>query len=170
MNIFFSLIDESAARVIVRWRYEPPYDIYNLRDSAESIQYALDPQNHFYIMRDESGELVGFCSFGEDGQVPGGDYGAEALDIGMGIRPNLTGQGHGSNFGSAVLNFAERKSQPVAFRVTIAAFNQRARRVWEVNGFQQVQSFTHKNSKREFIVMVRDVNINKKNHESKSHV
>jgi len=51
MNIFFSLIDESAARVIVRWRYEPPYDIYNLRDSAESIQYALDLQNHFYIMR-----------------------------------------------------------------------------------------------------------------------
>ena len=158
MNIAFAPMDEPAARAIVRWCYEPPYHIYNLEDSPESIQYALDPQYNYHAMRDENGELVGFCSFGEDGQVPGGDYQAEALDIGMGIRPDLTGQGYGRDFVAAVLDFAQREFKPVAFRVTIAAFNHRARRVWESNGFKQTQAFIHQDSNREFIVMTRSVN------------
>lgn len=154
MEIIFSPIDEPAAREIVCWRYEPPYDIYNLEDSTDSIQYALDPHNNFYTMRAENGELVGFCSFGEDGQVPGGDYAADALDIGMGIRPAFTGQGRGVDFSLAVLNFAQKEFQPIAFRVTIAAFNQRAQRVWQKNGFRRIQTFTHESSKREFMVMI----------------
>ena len=47
MIISFSPIDEQAASEIVRWRYEPPYEIYNLEDLAESIQYALDPQYNY---------------------------------------------------------------------------------------------------------------------------
>ena len=158
MNITFSPLDEPAAREIVRWRYEPPSDIYNLEGSEESVQYALDPQYNYFAMRVENGELVGFCSFGEDGQVPGGDYSADALDIGMGIHPEYTGRGLGGDFVSAVLDFARERFRPTAFRVTIAAFNQRAQQVWEKNGFKPVQSFTHQISKRDFIVMTRDAN------------
>jgi RimJ/RimL family protein N-acetyltransferase len=155
MIISFVPIDEQAASEIVRWCYEPPYEIYNLEDSKESIQYALDPQYNYTVMRDESGRLVGFCSFGVDGQVPGGDYRAEALDIGMGICPDFTGKGLGSSFVRAVLDFAEKEFHPKTYRVTIAAFNRRARRVWEKNGFQQVQSFIHADSRREFCVYTR---------------
>ena len=109
-------------------------------------------------MRDESGRLVGFCSFGVDGQVPGGDYRAEALDIGMGICPDFTGKGLGSSFVRAVLDFAEKEFQAKAYRVTIVAFNRRARRVWERNNFQQVQSFIHADSRREFCVYTWDAN------------
>jgi ribosomal-protein-alanine N-acetyltransferase len=153
MSISFFLIDAPAARAIVRWCYEPPYDIYNLEDSPETIQYALDPQNNFYAMRDKSGELIGFCSFGKDGQVPGGGYTDDALDIGMGIRPDLTGRGRGSDFAAAVLDFARREFHPLAFRVTIAAFNQRAQRLWEKNGFHPIRRFTHKASERKFVIM-----------------
>ena len=159
MKISFAPIDEQAASEIVRWCYEPPYEIYNLEDSEESIQYALDPKYNYTIMRDESGRLVGFCSFGVDGQVPGGDYRAEALDIGMGICPDFTGKGLGSGFVRAVLDFAEKEFHPKIYRVTIAAFNQRARRVWEKNGFQQVQSFIHADSRREFCVYTRNAKI-----------
>ena len=159
MIISFSPIDEPAAREIVCWRYDPPYDIYNLEDSDEAIEYALDPQYNYFAMRNESGALVGFCSFGEDGQVPGGDYAADALDIGMGIHPDFTGQGLGSDFVLAVLDFARREFRPITFRVTIAAFNQRAQRVWVKNGFQLIQTFTHQRSNRKFVVMVRNANV-----------
>jgi sigma-B regulation protein RsbU (phosphoserine phosphatase) len=158
MSLSFFPIDEPAAREIVTWQYEPPYDIYNLEDIETSIQYALDPQNNFYTMRTENGELAGFCSFGLDGQVPGGDYTDDALDIGMGIRPDLTGQGKGADFVLAVLNFARSKFAPRQFRVTIAAFNQRAQQVWKKNGFTPIQDFTHQASQREFIVFTRDAN------------
>lgn len=155
MIIVFDPMEEPAARAIARWRYEPPYDIYNLENSTESIRYALDPRNNYYTMRNDDGDLIGFCSFGLDGQVPGGDYRLEALDIGMGVRPDLTGKGHGSQIAANVLNFARKTFQPTIFRVTIAAFNQRARRVWEKMGFQEIQNFTHQESQREFIVMLR---------------
>ena len=158
MNLVFSPIDQPAAREIVTWRYEPPYDIYNLEDSESAIDYALDPQYKFYAMRAENGELVGFCSFGKDGQVPGGDYSGDALDIGMGIRPGLTGRGQGADFVLAVLDYARCAFAPRQFRVTIASFNQRAQRVWEKNGFTPIQTFTHQASKREFIILIRDAN------------
>ena len=153
-SISFAPMDESTARAIAAWRYEPPYDLYNLEDSEEAVQYAQDPLNNLYIMWNQDGELIGFCSFGKDGQVPGGDYSVPALDIGMGIRPDLTAQGKGSDFARAVLNFAQGNFHPTAFRVTIAAFNQRAQRVWEKIGFQPVQTFTPPESDREFIVYV----------------
>jgi RimJ/RimL family protein N-acetyltransferase len=166
MKISFAPIDEHAASEIVRWCYEPPYEIYNLDNTHESIEYALNPQYNFTIMRDENGRLVGFCSFGLDGQVPGGDYRAEALDIGMGICPDFTGKGLGSSFVRAVLDFAEKEFQAKAYRVTIAAFNRRARRVWERNNFQQVQSFIHADSRREFCVYTRNANIKAGQHVS----
>ena len=147
-------LDESAAHEIVRWRYETPYNIYNIEDTEKSIRYALDRQNNFFAMRNENNELVGFCSFGQDGQVPGGDYAEDALDIGMGIRPDLTGHGLGSEFVTAVLGFARKEFSPQNFRVTIAAFNQRAQRVWKKNGFKQFQTFIHKTSSREFIILI----------------
>ena len=76
----------------------------------------------------------------------------------MGIRPELTGQGRGASFVLAVLDFARNAFAPGQFRVTIAAFNKRAQRVWEKNGFVPIQTFTHQASKREFIVMIRDAN------------
>jgi len=154
-QIAFSTLDESAAREVVRWRYDPPYDIYNIEDSDDAIQYAIDPQNGFFAMRDETGNLLGFCSFGDDGRVSGGDYGLEALDIGMGIHPDLTGQGRGAAYVAAVLDFARTEFVPVCLRVTIAAFNLRAQRVWEKNGFRPVQTFHREADNREFVVLVR---------------
>ncbi len=93
MVIIFQPMNETEAQAIVSWRYEPPYDIYNL-DSPDqpAIRYFLEPQNAFYSITGQAGDMAAFCSFGPDGQVPGGDYKANALDIGMGLRPNLTGQ------------------------------------------------------------------------------
>jgi RimJ/RimL family protein N-acetyltransferase len=157
MSLIFKPFDETSAYTIISWRYEPPYDIYNLMDppDEEDIEYLLDPQNAFHRIVNESGNLLAFCSFGPDGQVPGGDYNANALDIGLGLRPNLTGQGHGLMFVNAVLDFARRTFAPTKFRVTVAEFNQRALRVWVKAGFRRVQIFQKDGGGQNFVVLIR---------------
>ena len=155
-------ITRSAALILLAWRYPPPYDIYNLADDdqaddATTIAYLLNPAHHFYEMTLPQEGIVGFCSFGEDGQVPGGDYLQPALDIGMGIRPDLTGKGLGAIFVQAVIQFAVEMFRPKLLRVTIATFNERAQRVWQQNGFQPIQKFVHEGAKRPFTIFICNV-------------
>ena len=154
VDLTFTRMDRASALEIIQWRYPPPYDIYNLAEGKDTLAYALDPKNNLYALRDEDAQLVGFCSFGKDGQVPGGNYSQGALDIGLGIRPDLTGQGQGVEYAGCVLEYARQRFMPVRFRVTIAAFNQRAQKVWARLGFQPVQNFLHLESNSEFVVMV----------------
>lgn len=135
--------DETSAREFLSWRYEPPYDIYNYppEQMETFLQYSIDPENNVYAMFAPDGELIGSCSYGRDAQVPGGDYSEEALDIGLMVKPELTGQGLGAAFAKEVIRNGVSKYAPKKLRVTIAAFNHRAMRVWEKNGFRQTQTF-----------------------------
>ena len=156
MQIFFSTISDDQVRQFVSWRYEPPYDIYNENPAQveEIVAYYRNPQFQAHSMTDDNGRLIGICSFGPDGRVPGGLYHHDALDIGLAIRPDLTGQGQGHTFIQAVLNFAWKKFQPPACRVTIAAFNKRAQRVWQKVGFTQVEQFGRQRDGMPFVVLV----------------
>ena len=161
MPFIFKPMDEASIYKFVAWRYDPPYDIYNLENppTEESIQYFLDPQNAYHSITDESGNLLASCSFGADGQVPGGDYSADALDIGLGVRPDLSGQGDGSLFVNAVIGFARDTFAPTILRVTVAEFNQRALRVWEKAGFRRVQIFQRNSASRTYVVLRRELEI-----------
>jgi ribosomal-protein-alanine N-acetyltransferase len=150
-------MDEASARAIQEWRYEAPYDVYNEAfDSIEAgVAFLTDSCNGYYALVNECGELVAFCCFGLDAQVPGGDYEAEALDVGLGVRPDLTGHGHGLEFVNAVLGFAQQEFVFNAFRVTVAAFNERALRVWEKAGFRRQQTFGREPDGMSFVVLTR---------------
>jgi GNAT superfamily N-acetyltransferase len=159
MSFTFRPLDEISAQTILDWQYEPPYDIYNLAspDPEGVLQYLLDPQNAFYSIYGQMGNLEAFCSFGPDGQVNGGDYSTPALDIGLGVRPDLTGQRRGSQYISAVIDFAIHTYSPERLRVTIADFNSRAMRVWEKAGFQVVQKFQGGWTNMDFVIMMKIV-------------
>lgn len=156
-------MDEDSAQMILGWRYEPPYDIYDLglaaddeADVAEAVAYFF--ANQFYaVLDEETGELVAYCSFGPDGQVPGGNYSQPALDIGMGMRPNLTGQGLGEQFLATAVTFARQTFPFQKLRVTIAAFNKRAQRLCQKAGFVEVDRFESENGGRLFIIFVRNI-------------
>jgi RimJ/RimL family protein N-acetyltransferase len=147
---------EAHARAMLGWHYEPPYDVYDLggSDADEVVKSLLAPEYAYHAILSPGGELVAFCCFGADAQVPGGDYTAEALDIGLGVRPDLTGQGRGSAFVQAVLDFAGQTRPSPAYRVTIAEFNARAQRVWQKAGFCRVQRFVSTHSGRPFATYV----------------
>jgi RimJ/RimL family protein N-acetyltransferase len=155
----FYEMDEASARQIATWQYEPPYDIYNCHPNEveEHVQVLLKPEYHYYTVWNAAGELIAFRCFGEDAQVPGGDYRAEALDMGGGLRPDLTGQGLGARVIEAAFEFARRNFAPKVFRVTVAAFNQRALRVCEKVGYRPVQTFQSTHSSQDFVVLMREV-------------
>jgi len=142
-RIHYAPVDEASAREFLTWKYDPPYDIYNYSPEyfERDLAYHLDPANNLHSMR-IGGELVGYCSFGRDAQVLGGDYSEDALDIGMMIKPELTGQGMGSSYVASVIQHASTQYKPKRLRVTIMVSNLRARRVWGKNGFIMSQQFT----------------------------
>jgi RimJ/RimL family protein N-acetyltransferase len=158
IKIDYRLADEISAREFLGWPYEPPYDIYNCppEQAEEFVRYNIDPANNVYALFDQEDELIGYCSYGGDAQVPGGDYSEKALDIGLMIKPELTGQGLGAKFAGHVIQNGIRLYGPGKLRVTIAAFNKRAIRVWEKHGFQQTQIFKRGMDGMEFIIMMVD--------------
>jgi GNAT superfamily N-acetyltransferase len=162
-------MDEGSARVVLSWRYDAPYDVYNCDPETveEAALFLADPANDYYTMSDEDGQLVGFCVFGLDAQVPGGECGDSALDIGLGIRPDLTGRGQGSRYVTSVLDFARSLCAPQTYRVTVAEFNKRALRVWQKAGFRPIQTFAAQGSGRVFVVLMIEV---RRTTESASHL
>ena len=144
MRFTLKPITPCDARAISRWRYGGPYSIYD--GDPTSVDALLEPGLFYHSVYDKRGDLVGYFCFGEDARVPAGRrlgvYEIEpALDVGLGMRPDLTGQGLGEEFVHAGLRFARETYAPPAFRLTVATFNRRAIRVYERAGFETVETF-----------------------------
>lgn len=147
------------AAVIAAWAYPPPYDIYGMDASAGCMEELMD--GSYYTVCDGYGVLAGFFCFGASARVPAGNrlhaYEESGLmDIGLGMAPVLCGKGLGLAFLVRVLAFLREAFSASAFRLTVAAFNKRAIRVYEKAGFQKEGSFlrTDEKGSLEFIIMV----------------
>ena len=60
------------------------------------------------------------------------------VDVGIGLRPELTGHGLGESFLRAQLDYATSQWSPATFRLFVAAWNGRAIRLYERLGFSEV--------------------------------
>ncbi len=137
----FKPLSRADALAIMSWKYPAPYSAYDL-DSQEPTVLAelLRPENRYHaILRGE--EMIGFFCLGPDARVPGWNYDDCALDLGMGLRPDWTGQGRGYGCLTAVLAFVEQESPGRLLRATVLAWNQRAIRVCNRAGFRQLATF-----------------------------
>jgi [ribosomal protein S18]-alanine N-acetyltransferase len=130
-------MDQAEARAISDWCYPSPYSFYDWRADEEDLALLLDDERRkgrFFSAFDEENELVGFFEL----QAKGGD-----LVIGLGLRPDLTGRGLGREFVEAGLAFAQENFHPTRFRLSVAAFNERAIKVYERAGFSTTRAFDH---------------------------
>lgn len=106
--------------------------------------------------------VAGFVCFGKEAQISGahdaGLYAEDALDIGLGLRPDLTGRGLGSGFLAACLDRAIWTRRPSTLRLAVATFNTRAIAVYRRAGFQPVDTCQSPVRGRsvEFLVMIGD--------------
>jgi [ribosomal protein S18]-alanine N-acetyltransferase len=133
----FAPMTEAEAHEIVAWRYEPPYDFYDVPYDVDQERELLDADYraaHYYSVRDEQDELVGYFDF-----VPRG----ADLNIGLGLRPDLTGRGLGRAFVEEGLEFGMSLHFPTRFTLEVAKFNDRARKLYEKVGFIVDGESTH---------------------------
>jgi [ribosomal protein S18]-alanine N-acetyltransferase len=156
----FQEMDTSSAQEMLKWSYPDKYAIYNVHSDQNKIEdeiaFFIDPANQYYSIKDENGVMVAYCCFGEDARVPGGDYSIDALDVGAGTHPDLTGQGNGHLLLGAILDFGRKTLQPTHFRATVAAVNSRAQRACEKAGYHRVDEFTRESDGREFYILLQD--------------
>lgn len=163
MAILLRPLTPAQAREVVCWRYDPPYDIYNILPNGQDeaaitreVALLLDPATRAHALLDPAGNLLGLATFGSDGQVPGGDYPVGALDLGISLRPDLTGRQLGHHFLQAMIDYASAHFPAPALRVTVAEFNQRAQRLVQGAGFQPVDTFAGRQSPhRRYVILLR---------------
>ena len=116
---------------VATWHYEPPYDFYDLASDPEDEAAMRDPARaeHHRAVLDDDGRLDAFWYFDRHGDV---------VEVGIGLRPDLTGRGPGESFLRAQLEYASQSWQPAMFRLFVAAWNERAIRLYERLGFREL--------------------------------
>lgn len=141
---------------MLSWRYPAPYEIYNWSgaDEEAAVEHLLGAELHYMAVLDERDEMIAFRCFGPDAQVPGGDYSEEALDLGGGLQPDLTGRGLGRHVIAAAMAYAMRRFQPACFRTTVASFNLRAKKTCERMGHRVVSTFTRESDGQRFDILM----------------
>ncbi len=127
---------QHEAETISMWEYEAPYDFYNAPADKHDLAELLDPAQRAgqYFSVHAAEELIGFFQLRSDG---------DAVVVGLGLRPDLTGRGLGQSFLEAGLAFAREQFAPARFRLSVVAFNQRAVKVYERAGFVVTRTFMH---------------------------
>jgi [ribosomal protein S18]-alanine N-acetyltransferase len=138
MRYRFEPMSQRQARAVAAWRYDPPYDFYDAVADPEDLAELLDPvqrEGRYFAVLDDSGGLAGSFMFKQEG---------DTIEVGLGLRPDLTDRGLGLPFLLAGLEFARGRYAPARFRLAVAGFNQRAIRVYERAGFHRGESYLHR--------------------------
>ena len=133
----FRQMSDEEAREISRWHYDPPYDFYDSTSEPDDLEELLDParrEGTYFSAFDTVEALVGFFQFESEGGT---------IDVGLGLRPDLTGQGLGLEYLLAGLEFARERFSPERFTLSVVTFNERAIRVYERAGFRRGTVYTH---------------------------
>ncbi|HEY7851222.1 MAG TPA: GNAT family protein [Ktedonobacterales bacterium] len=156
MSLLFTPMTEADAREITAWRYEGPYATYNTPDPAlgadfEYLAELLDVRSqHFAVCEPDQPNAppIGFFAYGSACEV--GDEATASLatpyllrpdgslTIGLGLRPDLTGQHRGLALVEEGLAFAHERYHPSLFRLYVFSWNERALRVYKRAGFVSI--------------------------------
>ncbi len=127
---------EEEAEEVISWRYPGEYSFYDMERDVEDLAElrAAHVREAKYFSALQQGDLIGFFDFEVDGDV---------VEVGLGLRPDLTGQGLGDPFLKAGLEFARTYFAPERFRLRVAAFNRRAIALYERSGFVVTGTYVH---------------------------
>jgi ribosomal-protein-alanine N-acetyltransferase len=124
---------------IYYWRYDGLYARYN--GNALNLQpyVQLRLLNKWmgyecFAVEDEQRLLVGYFTFTK--------HTHRTVEIGLALRPDLTGRGYGLAFVESGLAFGKQRYRAKRFLLTVADFNLRAMKVYTRAGFLMVKPIT----------------------------
>lgn len=125
-----------ANEIAFEWKYGGIYSFYDMTDDEEDLVEFLNPDKweHKFAVLDETKDLIGFYSYYFLNGV---------MWIGFGLRPDLTGKGHGTDFVLSGIEFGINrfKYDKCFIMLAVAKFNERAIKVYEKIGFKQVEEY-----------------------------
>ena len=119
---------QAEAEEVAAWHYPGEYAFYDADSVSDGLSELLDPArrgDEYLAARGPDGSLEGFVQLEAAG---------DGVEIGLGLRPDLTGRGLGLAFTAAAIELAEHRGAERIVLV-VAAFNRRAIRVYERAGF-----------------------------------
>lgn len=134
MTFEFQPLSQGSALVIAnQWKYDGVYSFYDMTADLEDYEEFIDEDlrntnDHYQAM--VNGELAGFFCVVQDGP---------AIEIGLGLRPDLCGKGVGTEFVDQMISLIDAHYQFDKLAVRVAAFNQRAAKVYRRCGFRDVK-------------------------------
>jgi ribosomal-protein-alanine N-acetyltransferase len=121
---------QAEAEEVAAWRYPGEYAFYDADSVPDGLAELLDPARRgeeYFAARGQGGNLEGFVQLEATG---------DGVEIGLGLRPDLTGRGLGLALTTAAIELA-RHCGPERITLVVAAFNARAIRVYERAGFAE---------------------------------
>jgi [ribosomal protein S18]-alanine N-acetyltransferase len=132
MDYKFNEVSQEQAETILNWHYEGEYSFYDYENDEENLVKLLNPHGDIYYMVKKGNDEVGFFCY---------EIEEDSVEIGLGMKPELTGRGMGLDFLKAGINFAISKYNPKEITLSVATFNKRAIKVYEKAGFESVKTF-----------------------------
>jgi ribosomal-protein-alanine N-acetyltransferase len=122
---------EAHADEVATWSYRPPYDFYDVASDPADAAAMHDPAraDHHRAVLGEGGRIDAFWYF---------DWHDDVVEVGIGLRPDLTGRGLGESFFQEELSYAASAWHPTTFRLFVTVWNDRAIRLYERLGFREV--------------------------------
>lgn len=142
------------AQEISCWTYSDEYALYSFVQNDDTINELMNGE--YFACLDSMQNLAGYFCFGKSARIPAvesGVYGADELDIGLGLKPELCGKGFGYAFLKSGMEYAIRHFGAKNFRLTVACFNKRAVNLYGKLGFEITKEVTHAYSHARFYVM-----------------
>lgn len=145
---------EEDTHEFLTWQYEGEYSFYDNSIQEEKIECfkELIGSDMAFSVYNEKNELVGNCEFDNVGTKEN-----VLLAMGVQMKPELTGQGHGYEFCKAIMEQSREKLGFNRLGLAVADFNKRARQVYEKLGFEKVEEdiWTIRGTEYKFIIMER---------------
>ena len=136
---------ESDADIVASWRYPAPYDVYDVSEDPSLDHEMREParwgSSWFAVDGDDPVELAGFLELvaaetGSDGDVE--------IEVGLGLRPDLTGRGLGVELVESALGFCRERWRPRRFALDVFPWNERAIRCYERAGFDRGEVYVRR--------------------------
>jgi GNAT superfamily N-acetyltransferase len=117
------------------WRYDGVMTRYMFSSDPFEQQWVCRPQSGYWQVRTAQHELNGFAVIGGSAQTAGITYARDAVDLLVGLRPDLIGHKHGYALVRDVVTHARALNPHKRLRVSIPSWHLAALAVWQRAGF-----------------------------------
>ena len=148
---FQQMKQEEAKEIADNWKYSGQYSFYDTTADEEDYREFTDPvkRGNGYFSCYVDNKLAAYYSVNivEESKA----------EVGLGLKPGLTGKGYGLNFVNNVMAHISSRHSVTVFMLSVASFNQRAIKVYKKAGFKEAEIFTQNTNggSYEFLRMVK---------------